>query len=142
MDGRPRGDECRRRLGVDEPHHRAVGEGKRLAILDLGDRAFLRLGEFASEGRSGGEGSAKERLVAARRDPRVTCRRWNIGSPLYSIMFLFCSAVKMDSSQVFAQDNRGDRGVPRALARASHRGYAYMSVCGNRRRAIRDPVAQ
>src|SRR6476660_7382074 len=55
MDGRPRGDECRRRLGVDEPDDRAVGDGKRLAILDLGHRAFLRLGELAGEGRSGEE---------------------------------------------------------------------------------------
>src|SRR6476469_8102240 len=50
-----RGDGCRRRLGVDESDDRAVGEGKRLAILDLCHRAFLRLGELAGEGRSGEE---------------------------------------------------------------------------------------
>jgi hypothetical protein len=43
-----RGKRRRRRLGIDQPHERAVGELKRLAILDLGHRAFLRLGELAS----------------------------------------------------------------------------------------------
>ena len=47
-----RGDGRRRRLGVDEPHDSAVDELKPLAILDLGDRAFLRLGELPGMTRS------------------------------------------------------------------------------------------
>jgi hypothetical protein len=84
-----RGDGCRRRLGVDEPDDRAVGEGKRLAILDL---LCAFCGSESSQAKADVEGRAKERQVAARRDPRVTCRRCNIGSPLNSIVFLFCSA--------------------------------------------------
>ena len=45
-----RGDGRNRRLGIDEPDDRAVGELKRLAILDLGHRAFLRLGQLAGQG--------------------------------------------------------------------------------------------
>jgi hypothetical protein len=139
-----RGDGCRRRLGVDEPDDRAVGEGKRLAILDL---LCAFCGSESSQAKADVEGRAKERQVAARRDPRVTCRRCNNRKPpqLDCVPILFCSLLEsrwIRREQVFAQGKHVDRGVPRMLARAAHRGYAYTSVSGNRRRATGDPVAQ
>jgi len=137
MDGRPRGDECRRRLGVDEPDDRAVGDGKRLAILDLGHRAFLRLGELAGEGRSGEE-RERETGCGEKRPksdmPEVEQRK--PPQDYVPILFFNLIRVKMDSSRAgFCTGPSHGARVPRMLARAAHRGYAYMSVCGNRWRA-------
>src|SRR6476659_4755375 len=87
-------------------------------------------GSESSQAKAEAEERAKERLVAARRDPRVTCRRWNIGSPLHSTMFLFCSAVKMDSSRAgfCTRQSRRPRRPARSCTRIAPRIRLYVRL--------------
>ena len=44
-----RGKWRRRRLGIDQPHERAVGQRQRLSVPDLGNSALLPRRQIASE---------------------------------------------------------------------------------------------